>query len=311
MFENVKVTPRELQAMYREEGININARLRQDGGHGAGDESIIETSYDIQAGSYVGFMQNAFFTARKNGYARAMQRIIHSLCRPESILEAGVGEATTFSGILRDLEMDPRRAFGFDLSWSRVACAREWLKSKGLEGATLCTGSLQNIPFADGSIDVVYTCHTLEPNHGQEVPYLRELYRVAGRYLILLEPAYEFASPEVRQRMDSLGYCRDLKGIAESLGYKVLDHALFPFRLKRRNPTAITVIEKATTFNPPEYTLACPKYKTRLERMGDAYFSPEALAAYPILAGIPCLRVENGIMACMYPESGRIGRQST
>jgi hypothetical protein len=31
-------------------------------------------------------------------------------------------------------------------------------------------------------------------------------------------------------------------------------------------------------------------------------FSPEALSVYPIIAGIPCLRMENAIIASKFPE---------
>ena len=31
-------------------------------------------------------------------------------------------------------------------------------------------------------------------------------------------------------------------------------------------------------------------------------YSPEALSVYPVLCGIPCLRLENAIIASKYPE---------
>ncbi|APB35047.1 hypothetical protein GlitD10_2704 [Gloeomargarita lithophora Alchichica-D10] len=52
----------------------------------------------------------------------------------------------------------------------------------------------------------------------------------------------------------------------------------------------------------PTHTLACPEFKTPLQAVGNMLFSPEALTVYPILAGIPCLRVENAIVASKYQE---------
>jgi hypothetical protein len=171
-----------------------------------------------------------------------------------------------------------------------------------MSSATLCTGDLFHIPFADNSIDVVYTSHSIEPNGGHEKPILQELFRVSRKFLILLEPGYEFANDEARQRMDSHGYCKNLRSIAESLGYAVLKHNLFSFTSNPLNPTAITIIKKDDNSIPPSCILACPKFKTPLEEIGHMLFSPEALVVYPIVGGIPCLRIENGIFASKYKE---------
>lgn len=304
------ITPRELKSLY-EQGENVSARLRKEQGLQHNTDEIIEIAYDLQAGSYIAAMDSPEMEKYKVNYTSEIARIILSLTglnsglrEPMSILEAGVGEATTLSGVLQQLGIDVDvDGYGFDLSWSRVAYAKRWLQSQGVSDVTLCTGNLFHIPFADNSIDVVYTSHSIEPNGGKEEPILRELFRVARKFMILLEPGYEFANDVARQRMDSHGYCRNLKGISESLGYAVLQHSLFPFTLNPLNPTAITVIKKNGGVMPPSYVLACPKYKTPLEEIGGMLFSPEALAAYPIVGGIPCLRIENGVFASKYKET--------
>jgi uncharacterized protein YbaR (Trm112 family) len=86
----------------------------------------------------------------------------------------------------------------------------------------------------------------------------------------------------------------------EDLGYEILEHKIFPYVSNPRNPTALTLIRKCTGEKRPEDIYACPKFQTPLEKRGGHYFSPEALMVYPILDGIPCLRIENGIVASRY-----------
>lgn len=296
-------TPRELQSLY-EQGHNISAILRTEMGVQKNTQEIIEISYDLQTGSYISAMENAEKLNHKSLYSQEIAQIILSLCEPRSILEAGVGEATTLSGVIANLRSRINPAsYGFDLSWSRAAYASYWLNRNGIVDTRLCTGDLCNIPFLDNSIDVVYTSHSIEPNGGKEETILRELYRVTRKYLILLEPGYELASDEAKQRMESHGYCRNLTRIAQSLDYNVLEHKLFPFSVNPLNPTALTIIRKNSDMESSHHNIfACPKYKSPLEEIGGMLFSPEALVVYPVIAKIPCLRVENGVFASRYKE---------
>lgn len=293
-------SPRELQALYRE-GANISAYLRKAYGVTANTADIIETSYDIQTGAYTRAAQQPTMVEHKRLYSGELAKTILNLCHPESVLEAGVGEGTTLSGVLDALPAGVQ-SYGFDLSWSRVAYARRWLDGRGHDEVRLCTGNLFNIPFADNSVDVVFTSHAIEPNGGQEPAILKELYRVARRYLVLLEPGYEFADDEARQRMTSHGYCRNIPGYIRELGYPMLVNERFPHSSNQLNPTAITIVQKQGGEGTPEHILACPQFRSPLQSIGGMLFSREALRVYPVLDGIPCLRIENGILASKFEE---------
>ena len=300
------ITPLQISALY-DQGGNVMENLRKEFGVRYNSSEIIEISYDMQAGSYISALDDPQYSDYMEKYTQEIAKTIISLVHPSSVLEAGVGEATTFSGVLKHLGVQVQ-SYGFDLSWSRVAFAKKWLEAKGYHDSVLCSGDLFHIPFADNSIDVVYTSHSIEPNGGREEPILRELYRVARQYLILLEPGYELADQEARERMDRLGYCRNIRKIAVSNGYDVIAHEFFPVTSNRLNPTAMTIIRKKETSDLPLHTLSCPKFKTPLIEIGNMLFSQEALVAYPIMGGIPCLRIENGIFASKYRHVMEDGR---
>lgn len=292
----MRLTPQELRAAY-ERGENIMALVRGDAENN--DEQTIELSYDLQAGSYLAdYQSRPEAQTRMQAYTGAMAALIQDLGGASSLLEAGVGEATTFKSLLSQLTPRPAVAHGFDLCWSRVAVGSEWLQP-GWEGTRtrLLSGSLLHVPYLDNSFDIVFTTHALEPNRGREKEIITELCRVASRYVILLEPAYELASPEARARMDRLGYVRDLPGAATALGWRVLRHELFPHAANPLNPTALTVIAKKPEAAEVTPTFACPLYGTALQERADCFYSPESMRAYPVIGGIPCLRREHAIIA--------------
>ncbi len=291
--------PREILAAY-ERSENITALLRKDFDSATNTEEIIETAYDLQTGSYLMALEDPRMLRHKEDYGRAIAAEISALTTATSILEPGVGEGTTLSFVRRAFETPPAHIHGFDISWSRLACCRRWLSRQNNPDVFLSVASLLHAPYADNSFDVVYTSHTVEPNGGRERPVLAELYRVASRYLILLEPGYELANEEAQDRMRSLGYCRGLPDHAEALGMTVVKHALFPHTANPLNPTAITVIAKAPDAPAATPALACPRYGTPLADYPDSLYSEGSLRAYPKVQAIPCLRREDGIIASAY-----------
>jgi len=297
------LTRAELHKRY-EAGENITAILRADATQNS--EEMIEVAYDLQAGSYVKALDDESVLKHKDDFGRQVASIINEITggKADSLMEAGVGEATTLSFVLTHLQ-NARQAFGFDISWSRVSIARNWLTTQGHTDTTLFTASLFDIPLPENSIDVVYTCHSIEPNGGHEEAAVRELYRVASEWVVLLEPAYDLASADAQQRMRHHGYCVDLFPAIESLGYEVFKHELFPICINPLNPTGMTILRKQRKKDNVKPQLCCPVTHCTLQETEGFLFSPDHLAAYPVMSGIPCLRSENSIVASHLPKAKR------
>lgn len=281
------------------ENKNIMEYLRSQDGRSYNTTEDILISYDFQSGSYTKFhLQNPEIKER---FCLNLAKELERLGEFDSILEAGVGEATTLGNLLVSLKSKPKEAYGFDLSWSRIKYARHFLDSLNLTNVQLFTGDLFCSPIKDNSIDIVYTTHSIEPNGGREKEALSELYRITRKYLILLEPAYELAGEEARRRMINLGYITNLHASALELGLNVVDYRLFGESVNPLNPTGLMIIKKdfaSKTSNP----LCCPLTKTKLIKKNNGYFSKESLLAYPIIDKIPCLLSQNAIVATHFMD---------
>ncbi len=284
----------KLKELY-EKNINIIQYLKSLSDSEINSIEDILISYDFQAGSYLkGFSKNRNF---KNSYCGSLAKIINNIKYFDSIMEIGIGEATTLCPLLQNLDKKPSEIYGFDISWSRLKFADALLKDFNFKNITLFTANLFEIPLKDSSIDIVYTSHSIEPNGGREEEALIELYRVTRKYLILLEPAYEFASEEARKRMKFHGYVTNLYQTAKKLGYKIIEHRLFDYSSNQLNPTGLMIIEK-TANEVNSSHLVCPiTFGELIEYNENFLFTKDNFLVYPVLEKIPCLLKENSILA--------------
>jgi uncharacterized protein YbaR (Trm112 family) len=287
----------KIKSLYQE-GKNLMQYFRDSKNFDRNDTDAILISYDFQAGSYVKFVEE--HQKFSNEYTTALSKVLSKL-GGNSILEAGVGEATTLANLLPKMEHTYDDVYGFDISWSRVRHGKEYLVKKGFANTQLVTGDMFSSPFADNAFDIVYTSHTLEPNGGREKEALEALYRITNKYLILLEPSYELGSKEAKERMERNGYIKGLKETAGSLGYNIIEYRLFDTFYTELNPTALMIIEKPANSNKSDSPkLACPITKAPLELYDGSYYCDQSMLAYPIINEIPCLLPDNAVIATHY-----------
>jgi len=280
------------------------AAIREAAETGINSADAVKISYDLQSGSYVDAWNTPSYRKLHDPYCAEMASFISDF-RPSSLLEAGVGEATTLCSIVSNLHIKPGAIVGFDLSWSRIHVARQHAAHRGLRDPVFCAGALEQIPFPDNSFDLVYTAHAVEPNHGKEQAIIGELLRVTRDKLILFEPSYELGNADTRARIETHGYCRDLPSAALSAGGRIVMHQLLKDAMRRENNTAALVIEKVhaspvAAFDKVRF--ACPQCRTTLVETKGNHYCTRCALVYPSIEEIPCLLLENGILASRYAD---------
>lgn len=239
-------TLHEIKRLY-DSGTNIMEYLR-GGDFGDANTNTIEDimiSYDFQAGSYTqAYYHNPQVYERVTSEVAAVIDDLDGNKR--SIMEAGMGEGQAIYTLVKNLKNSPKYWGGVDISWSRIKEAQKFLTDQQCESAVkrCAMGDMFSLPFDDNSVDIVFTCHAIEPNTGYEKEILSELYRVANEYLVLKEPAYDMADAEQRKRMEKMGYIRNLYGAAKELGYNIVEWKLSENWFNPMNPSGIMVIKK-------------------------------------------------------------------
>lgn len=287
-----------IQNLYTEQNVNITNYLKELSDSKENTLEDILISYDFQAGTYTkAYTENP--DKKKQHLKNLIDVLNNDMESCESIIEVGVGEATSLGEVLNSINYKPTKVLGLDLSWSRIKYANIHLNNIGITDnmPLLFTGDLFNVPLADNSIELVYTVHSLEPNGGKEREAIEELYRISSKYVVLVEPCYENANKEAKHRMEKLGYVKGLTQCIKELGYKIILNKALENDMNPLNPANIIVIEKTKNTKKSDFDLCCPLTKTKLIMENGCYYSKESLLAYPIIGGVPCLLGSNAIVA--------------
>jgi SAM-dependent methyltransferase len=294
-----KNTVTELRELYSNGG-NIMEYLRKQGESEHDQASIIELSYDLQAGSYVDLLKRPDVMAKKLQFSKALARYIDEL-EVSSLLEAGVGEATTLAHVLQLMDNPPKEVYGFDIAWSRLKFAEKYIRGQELGiKVDLFTSDLTSIAAPDNAYELVLTCHAVEPNRGDEEEIIRELSRVSNKYVLMLEPASMLGSDETKAHIEKNRYCKDLRLTAERVGLRVVDHSLFEHCANTYNQTELLLLEVPAEEPKFEHKYGCPVCSSLLEHKKGSYYCYKDALVFPVIDGIPCLRRGNGIIATKF-----------
>lgn len=290
-------------------GDNVIATLRTVLSESENTAEIIEIAYDLQAGSYVKLIESD--PLRWKAYCDELVEIIRPIatCLGGRVLDVGTGEMTTLAGVANGAFPDSNEIFACDISLSRIKVGEEFIR-RFLEKDRLAVlipfvGNLFNLPFLDSSIDLIWTSHSLEPNGGKEFKALKELFRISSDYVLLFEPSYENNSAEGKERMEGLGYVKNLPQAIKAAGGELIDNIQIKNVENVLNPTYAYVCRKINREKSEvaqDSPWACPATRLKMVQMADYFFSPASLLAYPVIQGIPILRKEQAILASALRE---------
>jgi len=285
------------------EGRNVTEFLRNQKDLTHNTVEIIETAYDLQAGTYIEHVQKN--AAQAAAYAGELSAILdRHVSERGSLLDVGTGEMTTLSLVVQRLANKPQKIFAFDISWSRLHKGLAYAKSNmgaDFEHVTPFVADMKEIPLLDKSVSVTTSSHALEPN-GAELPELMsELFRVTRDRLVLFEPCYEINSDEGRQRMDRLGYIKDVEGVVQKLGGTLLEKTRIRNTSNPLNPTVCFVItpppSPASAALKGNEVFSVPGTNHSLRKVDDFYFSNETGLCFSVLKSIPVLKSNAAILA--------------
>lgn len=284
---------------------NENITKLLSGPGGLNREEVIEIAYDIQSGSYTKAAMSR--PQQLQRYAKEIHELSSEFIFDQDIiLDCGAGELTTISALSQHLPKSAR-LLACDISLSRLRVGRRFadrrMRSDLAQNIELFVADMGCMPLADNSVDVVFTSHALEPNHGREADLLRELLRVARRHLILFEPSWENATKAMRTRMEEHGYIRDLPRHIEEAGGHLISVEPLPHPLNPMNPTYCYVAE---AISPCEHSkdeiqgFQCPRSGFSLQKHPNYWWSLEGGWAYPEIEGISCLRKKHAVLMSHY-----------
>ena len=283
------------------EGKNVTKFLRNEFNESENTSEIIEIAYDLQAGSYIE-ATNLNRSKAEDTAAELAELMEPHLSNQSSILDIGCGELTTLSLIMNKLNSNIKNVFAFDISLSRLLKGQDFYNQNyNADNLSLniFVADIKQIPLHSKSIDIVTSSHALEPNGNNLQMLLKEIFRVAKSKCILFEPYYEMNSDEGKLRMEKLGYVKNIAGVVENLGGKILDIKLVKNISNSLNPTGCFVIEPPKT--EKEIKSTEPKYSVPgtdfiLDEGEHFFLSPDTGLIFPVYKNIPILKSGYGIL---------------
>ncbi len=241
----------------------------------------VKAKYEQIAGSYIEYFYNEEkkidnFTAynhfEKKIYSIKGERsidppinVISKFCNHhniKSLIEIGAGELTTLYPIIKKTD-NINFISALDLSPNRLRSGNEFLNKNGHSINHLIACDASNIPYKDNSFDLVFTQYCIE-----QVPLLAkkiidEMIRISSKYIIIIEPTYEFSNRITRNRILLKGFPILKKSHFKNKSSKIIYRDGLPFT-RFELYAELTILEKNNKFDGKP-VLCHPLNKQKIE----------------------------------------------
>ena len=235
----------KLKKLYSK-NININQYLRKK--TNLNEDQIVKLSYDMQTGSYI-----------KNYNYKKSSKVLKNLIQEinstkfETLLDFGSGELTNFYALTKNIKNKNKKFFfACDFSFSRVYAGVNFLKKKkvSFKNKIFFVNDSYNLPLPDSSIDIVTTCHSVEPNKKYATTIIKELFRITKKKLILFEPDTNLVKKKdyqnrnlIKKRFEKHNYVKNIDVKLKKLKLK-FDKMEQEYNFNKLNPASIYSIKK-------------------------------------------------------------------
>jgi len=258
---------------------NINQYLRKK--TNLSEKEIIKLSYDIQSSSYV--KKYNYYKSKK-----ILSQVIKEInsTNYKSLMDFGCGELTSFYTLINNIKTKNKFFVAYDLSFSRILIGKKFLKKKKKTiKLKLFSNNSNRIPLPDNSIDIVTSCHALEPNKKNANKILKELWRISKKKLILLEPNNQLGDKLIKKRFKKNNYILDLEKKIKKITsrYKIINNE---FNSNPLNPASIFILEKNSK-KSNKFNFLNPEYNNDiLKKKLNFYYSEKTGQIFPIVDDI-------------------------
>lgn len=270
----------------------------------ASRSAAIEIAYSLQSGSYTAYAGEPLAIAsRREGHAIVEPFMASHGIR--TVLDCGAGEGTRWLDFAAPVE----RIYALDASYHRMVICRRNLAAQVFAGDVVAIkGNMLTLPFVPQSVDAVFSCHAVEPNTDADAAIIiRQMFQIARRLVVMLEPDYRSAGPEMRARMERHGYARNISAESERQpGFELLAEGVLQTSVNPLNATSYRVFaRREPTLQSVSHVLASPLNGSRLTHSGNAMIDALRCFGFPIIADIACLAPEDAIfLGCDPHEPG-------
>lgn len=159
------------------------------------------------------------------------------------ILEIGCGNCINIYEILKKYG-DKVSVSGVDISENRIVNGRKHF-SDVLSQANLSVASItEKTTFDDNSFDLVYSMFCLEQIAYDIKPALAEMYRIASRRVVMLEPVFENANLLQKIYLIHSDHTRILLRSIHELGLPLVKNEVMSLQCNPSNQSSVLILEK-------------------------------------------------------------------